>query len=71
MITAPNFIPTDTDQLNKTKKTYRASLALKSILVISSNDISVPQDWPWSVMEQAPEQSWSSFPRVSGTIVSP
>ena len=33
MITAPNFIPTDTDQLNKTKKNYRASLALKGILV--------------------------------------
>ena len=46
MITAPNFIPTDTDQLNKTKKNYRASLALKSIIVISSNDIRVPQDWP-------------------------
>ena len=46
MITAPNFIPTDTDQLNKTKKNYRASLALKRILVISNNDIRVPQDWP-------------------------
>ena len=47
MITAPNFIPTDTDQSTKTKKkNYRASLSLKSILVISGNDMRVPQDWP-------------------------
>ena len=41
MITAPNFIPTDTDQLNKLKKkkkNYRASLALKSILVSNPRD---------------------------------
>ena len=46
MITAPNFIPTDTDQSNKTKKNCRASLSLKSILVISGNDMRVPQDCP-------------------------
>ena len=38
MITCPNFIPTNTNQLNKPNN-HRASPALKSILVISGNDM--------------------------------
>lgn len=38
MITCPYFIPTKTNQLNKPNN-HRASPALKSILVISGNDM--------------------------------
>ena len=63
-----SLLPTNTNQINQPNN-HRASLALKSILIIAGNDMSVPIGLDLSCKSTSPDFDQFS-PSASGTIVS-